>query len=229
MRAKVVVDGGMTATPRRSVSILSFALVCLVGILPSPTIASEPRAAAAQPSNACEHPCVHVEDCPKITCECAEASASGVAACDADETHCCLTASAACERFCEVNHQTWTGRYTPEGDARPKPAASAPEAASDTTPSAAPACADTCEKADDCPTITCQCAKGLAEHVAACDAKTHCCGGARVVCEHFCVGKKGKWTGKVAESAPPARDSSPSLRELYGDGDGDSLGRDPGE
>src|SRR5690349_17908160 len=122
MHPWVVVDGGMTATSRRSVSILSVVLLCWVWGLPAPAVASEPRAAAtAQPSNACEHPCAHVEDCPKVTCECDGASASGVAACDADGTHCCLTASAACERFCEVNHQTWTGRYTPEGDARPKP------------------------------------------------------------------------------------------------------------
>jgi hypothetical protein len=37
--------------------------------------------------------------------------------------------------------------------------------------------------------------------VAACDVKTHCCGGARVVCEHFCE-KKGKWTGKLVDAAP---------------------------
>ena len=30
--------------------------------------------------------------------------------------------------------------------------------------------------------MTCQCARGVVENVAACHAGTHCCGGARVVC-----------------------------------------------
>ena len=190
-------------------------------------MAGEPSDATAKPASACEHPCVHVADCPKVTCECAEASASGVAACDADETHCCLSANTACERFCEVNHQPWTGRYTPEGDVQPKRASDGGDGAKDASASAAAApCAEPCEKAEACRTITCQCAKGTAENVAACDAKTHCCGGARVVCEHFCGGKKGKWTGKVVAEAVPPSDLGSSFRDLYddqgnADGDGD--------
>ena len=68
--------------------------------------------------------------------------------------------------------------------------------------------------------MTCQCARVTAADVAACDAKAHCCAGARIVCEHFCRAQKDKWTGKVADTAPPS-DAGSSLDELY-DGLNDS-------
>jgi hypothetical protein len=40
------------------------------------------------------------------------------------------------------------------------------------------------------------------------------------VCEHFCEGKKGKWTGKLAEPAPPSA-AGKSLRDLYDDDAGE--------
>jgi hypothetical protein len=214
----------MTATSRRSTFGLSFVLLSCIWVLAGPATAAEPHATAtAPPSTACEHPCTRVADCPKVTCECEEASATGVAACDTDATHCCVSANVACERFCEVNHTTWTGRYTPEGDARPQPAAGAGGTVPE-SPTVVPACAEPCAKADDCHAITCQCAKGTANNVSACDPKLRCCGGPSVVCEHFCGGKKGKWTGKLVEEAPPASDTNRSLRELYDDGDDQDLG-----
>jgi hypothetical protein len=154
-------------------------------------------------SSACEQPCTHVEDCPKVTCECADASGSGVAACDTENTHCCASATTACRRFCEMHGQKWTGRYAADaGDATPPPEADG--AAKDESAPATPApCAETCDKAEDCRTMTCQCAHGAAENVAACDPKGHCCAGPGIVCAHFCGGKKGKWTGKVIDAAPP--------------------------
>ena len=65
--------------------------------------------------------------------------------------------------------------------------------------------------------MTCQCARGTAENVAACDAKAHCCASARIVCGHFCGAKKGKWTGKVVEPAPPP-DAGTSFDDLYDGG-----------
>ena len=55
-----------------------------------------------------------------MTCECANAAASGVAACDTEQTHCCVSARTACERFCELHQQKWTGRFVPEGAAAPQ-------------------------------------------------------------------------------------------------------------
>ena len=161
-----------------------------------------PAEQATAPTSACTHPCTHVADCPKVTCECSEASGSGVAACDTEETHCCADTETACTRFCEIHQQTWTGRFTAEG-ATPPSAAPAPAAAPTTAASPAP-CDQPCDKAEDCRTMTCQCAQGSAENVAACEAKTHCCAAARIVCEHFCSGKKGKWTGKAADTPPPS-------------------------
>src|SRR5205809_570270 len=76
--------------------------------------------------------------------------------------------------------------------------------------------------------MTCQCAHGTAPNVAPCDATTHCCGSAPVVCEHFCGAKKGKWTGKAVVDASPPPDAPSSLDEQpyhAGDdsGDGDDL------
>jgi hypothetical protein len=217
-----VVDEDMTATSRRSAAAFSLLLFCCASVFAVRPSAAEPP----KPTSACEHPCTRVADCPKVTCECAEASATGVAACDTDGSHCCVGANVACERFCEVNHTTWTGRYTPEGDARAKPAAE--DGGPPESPRAAPACAESCEKAHDCRPITCQCAKGTAEHVSACDPKLHCCGGPSVVCEHFCGGTKGKWTGKLVEAAPSVGAAGHSLRDLYDGGD-DDLGGEVGE
>jgi hypothetical protein len=211
----------------------------------TPATAADP--VPAKTSDACEHPCTHVTDCPKFTCECESAVASGVAACDVDKTHCCVSPAEACQRFCEVNHQTWTGRSTPEvstpppnagahaGDAKGTSAknttgkdttAKEPSASS---PSAA--CDQPCQKADDCRTMTCQCVHAMAEDVAACDATTHCCAGAKIVCDHFCDEKKDKWTGKVIES-PPA-DVKSLLDEpadgIGGDDDEDDGGDDGGD
>ena len=169
--------------------------------LVAPTIAYEP--APSKTAASCDHPCTHVEDCPKATCECSGGTASGVAACDSDETHCCTSPDTACERFCEANHQKWTGRFTPES--------SPAQATSGDSTASAPAasCADPCKSPKDCRTVTCECRHGQAEDVAACDMKTNCCGSPNVVCEHFCSGKKGKWTGKLAEPPPPH--DAPSL------------------
>jgi len=211
-------------TPLRPASAFASLLLTVLLVVAPPATAGEPHAATTTSPGACEHPCAHVEDCPKVTCECADASASGVAACDTEETHCCASANTACERFCEVNHQEWTGRYTPEGDVRAPAAAAAPGGdAKDASANAASApCDEHCDQATDCRAITCQCTHAKAEDVAACDPKTHCCGSARIVCEHFCEGKKGKWTGKLVESAPPP-DAGKSLRDLY-DYDDDERG-----
>jgi hypothetical protein len=109
-----------------------------------------------------------------------------------------MSPSTACERFCEVNNQTWTGRFTPEtssgdGAATAKDASARP---------AAPLDGESCQEAKDCRTITCQCVHGTAADVAACSPTSHRCGDPRVVCEHFCRGRKGKWSGKLVETAP---------------------------
>jgi hypothetical protein len=164
--------------------------------------------------SSCSHRCAHVEDCPKVTCQCSTAVASGVAACDTEKTHCCASAGTACERFCEAHHQKWTGRFGPTG-APPGSRDDAEAQASSGAPAAA--CDEPCEKPGDCRTMTCQCTHGTAAGVAACDATAHCCGSARVVCEHFCAAKKEKWTGKVVDDAPPA-DAPSSLDEQPYDG-----------
>jgi DMSO/TMAO reductase YedYZ molybdopterin-dependent catalytic subunit len=69
--------------------------------------------------------------------------------------------------------------------------------------------------------MTCECDHGTAPDVAACDAKTHCCGSARVVCQHFCGAKNEKWTGKVVVDASPPPDAPSSLDEQPYDGRGD--------
>lgn len=124
-----------------------------------------------------------------MTCECDGATALGVAACDTEKTHCCVSPSVACGRFCEVHQMKWTGGSTPDKD---------PGAGTAALP-----CDEPCKDAKDCGAVTCQCAHGTADGVAACNADTHCCGDTRVVCEHFCRGKKGKWTGKLAGAPPP--------------------------
>jgi hypothetical protein len=139
-----------------------------------------------------------------MTCQCEKGTAENVAACDTEGTRCCSDPSTACERFCEANHQKWTGRFTPEASSAPAP----PAAAAPATAASSSACAEPCQKAEDCPTMTCQCENGTAENVAACGATSHCCGNARVVCEHYCGGKKGKWTGKVASDAPASSNSN---------------------
>ncbi len=193
----------------------SLALLLLLALAPAPARAF--KAADAEP--ACAHPCARVAECPKVTCECAEATASGVAACDTETTHCCVSAEVACARFCEVNNQTWTGRFTPEpagSDGAPsgQPAPPADGAAS----APAPACAEPCAKAADCRTMTCKCARGVVPDVAACEPKSGCCGSARVVCEHYCKDKKkGKWSGKTVDE--PKR--IPSLLDPPADGSDD--------
>ncbi len=189
-------------TPSRP-TLCSLALVLVLAVTPATARAFKDTTADAP----CAHPCARVAECPKVTCECAEASASGVAACDTETTHCCVSAEVACARFCEVNDQTWTGRFTPEpatpGAATREQAPAAADGAA-TGPAAAAACSEPCEKADDCRTMTCQCAKGAVPDVAACEPTTRCCGSARVVCEHFCKDKKkGAWTGKTVE--PPKK------------------------
>lgn len=208
----------MPMSSRRPFSFLT--LLLLLAIAPAPVRAF--NAATADP--ACAHPCARVAECPKVTCECGEASASGVAACDTERTHCCVSAEVACERFCEVNNQTWTGRFTPEPAApdaatreqRPLPAAGDAGAQA---PSAA--CAEPCQKAEDCRTMTCKCARGTVPDVAACDP-SHCCGNARAVCEHFCKGKKGTWSGKTVDqpAAVPRLLDPPGGARLDGAGGG---------
>jgi len=189
--------------------------------------ADEPAA-----EHACEQPCAHVEDCPKVSCECGHDTASGVAICDTEKTHCCFSARDACERFCQVHHQKWTGKFSAEPSASsetagsPGPAAS-PSAGDASAEATAPTCSEPCHEAKECPTITCQCAHGTAPNVAACNAKTHCCGEARVVCDHFCGAQKDKWTGKLVDE-PPARDgdSLDDPHDLLGPDDDDGGGSD---
>jgi len=169
------------------------------------------------PSASCEQPCKHVEDCPKVTCECAHGTGSDVAVCDTENTHCCSSPQAACEQFCKVNNQTWTGRFTSAASSHEAPPAAA-------SPSPSP-CDEPCKEAKDCTTVSCQCAHGTAPDVAACDVKTHCCGDRRVVCEHFCSAKKDKWTGKLVEPQP--RDDY--LLEDPSDGDDGDTGGDDDE
>jgi hypothetical protein len=212
-------------TARCSRLLFSLALMLLVsavGAAPAaarqhrqPAAKTKPKAKATpqEPTAAsdCQHPCTHVDDCPKVTCECSQASASGVAACDTEETHCCTSTETACTRFCEMHQQSWTGRFTADGAA----AAPAPATAASPAP-----CNEPCDKAEDCRTMTCQCAKDTAENVAACDPKGHCCAEARIVCEHYCTGKKGKWTGKAVDTPPPS-DGDRGLGEPPDDGLGE--------
>jgi hypothetical protein len=205
----------MNVTRRPSGPLAPLLAVVLLTAIASPAIPGEPE--ASQPSSACDQPCKRVGDCPKVTCECEEATALGVAACDTEKTHCCMSPSTACERFCEVNHQKWTGRSaaTPPDERAPIAQDASPG------PSAAP-CDEPCTEGNDCRTITCQCAHGTAADVAACSAETHCCGDTQVVCDHFCRGKKGKWTGKVVEVAPP-----PNGRDWLGMPMNDAAPSDP--
>jgi hypothetical protein len=159
--------------------------------------------ASAKADEPCERPCTHVEDCPKVSCECTHDTASGVALCDTEKTHCCGSAGAACKRFCEVYHQKWTGKLTPETSAPETPPHDSPATQANDAAGSTTACSEPCQEPKDCHTISCQCVHGTAPDVAACNAKTHCCGSARVVCEHFCGAKKDKWTGKLVEQAPP--------------------------
>ena len=133
--------------------------------------------------------------------------ASDVAACDATKTHCCLSASAACEQFCAANHQKWTGKFGSDTPSD-KPSTSSGD---DSRGTSANACSHSCKEASDCPTISCQCKHATAPHVAACDVATKCCGDARVVCEHFCKAQKDQWTGKVVDDAP--HDDAPLVED----------------
>ncbi len=229
----------MHAPTRARLIVRCLPVLLVLVALAGPVRALEP--APAKTADTCDHPCAHVTDCPKFTCECESAVASGVAACDVDNTHCCVTAAVACQRFCEVNHQTWTGRSTPESATAAQNAGGHGGAAKDSgaktstanepSPNASPAaCDEPCKKAEDCRTMTCQCEHAMAEDVAACDATTHCCAGAKVVCEHYCKEKKDKWSGKVIES-PPADVKSllddPALED--GGGDEDEEGGDDGD
>lgn len=200
------------ALVRLSVLVLLLAMVAPATARQHKPSKAPPKAKAAPATTACDQACAHVEDCPKVTCECADAAGSGVAACDT-ESHCCANPQTACRHFCELHKQKWTGRFTPDdGAAVPDSSGGSNDTSASMEPAAT--CDELCEKAEDCRAMTCQCAHGTAENVSACDAKTHCCGSARIVCEHFCSGKKGKWTGKAVESAPPA-DPGSSLDELY--------------
>ena len=222
----------------------------LVVVATVTTAHARQHAAVKATKSACSHRCTHVDDCPKVTCQCAEASASGVAACDAAKTHCCTSPNTACARFCEAHHQKWTGKFTPESDAEPPSATAAPadsgspnvdgtashdaekpadsEGAStshDASSSAAGAeCDERCDKPEECHPMTCQCAHAIAESVAACDEHTHCCGSARIVCQHFCSGKKGKWTGKVADASPPPESAPDAPDDEGGEDDGSGGG-----
>lgn len=219
----------MNATRRARLALSLLSALVLLLALAAPAAARQHKAAKPQPTpkaakttRSCDRPCASVEDCPKVTCECADDAGSGVAACDT-EAHCCASAPTACRRFCQLHKQKWTGRFTPDdGTPAPEPSAGSEPAGSehDANESAALSapCDERCERADDCSTITCQCAHGAAENVAACDAKAHCCAGPPIVCGHYCGGKKGKWTGKVVEAPPPA-DTGPSFDDLYDDGD----------
>src|ERR1051325_5936344 len=105
-----MVDGAMNATVRirQTVSWLPAAILVVLVIVP-PALARQHKAPpsrhhkasqAAAANTSCDHPCEHVEDCPTVTCECADAAASGVAACDTEKTHCCVGTRTACTRFC---------------------------------------------------------------------------------------------------------------------------------
>jgi hypothetical protein len=190
----------MNATRRNRSALSWLSTLVLLLAIGSPAAARQHKASKA--TSSCDHPCAHVQDCPKVTCECADAAGSGVAACDTEKTHCCAGARTACKRFCEVNHQKWTGRFTPEDATAPQDSDGGAKDASSSASSAA--CDEPCQKAEDCRTMTCQCAHATAPDVAACDAKTHCCGSTRIVCEHFCRAKKDKWTGKVVDAIPPS-------------------------
>jgi hypothetical protein len=199
----IVLTSGTHAVRRSSRGVVTASVLVLGVALASAAYArppEKPRPAAEAsdakaPEPACEHPCTHVRDCPKVTCECAEDSASGVAACDAQASHCCVGAEVACEQFCDLHHQQWTGRYTPESSTRPEPRTASDEASK--APAAEPPpCAEPCDKAEDCTTMTCKCAHTTVEDVAACDAKGHCCAPTEVVCQHYCAEKKDKWTGR---------------------------------
>lgn len=173
-----------------------------------------------------------------MTCECAKAVAAHVAACDTVKTHCCTSARTACARFCEAHNQKWTGTFTPEpavempstgnapddanrrdsetagshdaGDTEASDSGGASTGNSNGASSSAPAasCESPCDKPEDCRPMTCRCKHATAENVAACDEHTHCCGSARIVCEHFCGVKKDTWTGKAVDASPPPPASS---------------------
>ena len=148
---------------------------------------------AAKP--ACDRPCTHVSDCPKLTCQCDQGTGTDVAACDAEQTHCCLADGEACKKFCGAHHQLWTGRFGSD-----TPGDSAASSRADDKPAASAArCEHTCKDPGDCPTVTCACTRGKAPNVAACDSQTNCCGDASVVCEHYCKAQKDQWTGKASE------------------------------
>jgi hypothetical protein len=209
MDGRPVVDGAMHTNRGAGLALTCAAALVLSLASATPALAGKQK--AVKPATACQHPCAHVEDCPKVTCECANATASGVAACDTEKTHCCVSSRTACASFCEANQQKWTGRFTPEEGTSPPAPTTDSDVTSGSGPS--PACEQSCGKADDCPTITCQCAHGTAPDVAACDAKAHCCGSARVVCEHYCTGAKGKWTGKLVD-APKEHDPGSVLDDM---------------
>jgi len=201
----------MNATRWARGALAPLLAVALLVSIASPATPREHH--ASKGSSSCHQPCTHVEDCPKVTCECAHGTASGVAVCDTEKTHCCGSASLACKRFCEVNHQKWAGRFTPEASPQDSGAASTD---ADSSASAAP-CPEPCQQAEDCRTVSCQCVHGTVTDVAACDGKAHCCGSSRVVCEHFCGAKKDKWTGKVVEATQP-HDEGSGLDEPSNDG-----------
>jgi hypothetical protein len=161
--------------------------------------------------HSCSQACTHVEDCPKVSCECEHGSASDVAVCDV-QTKCCWSVTEACKQFCRAHHQMWTGRTVPETPGTSIPTPSSGANGADMTPTN---CQQPCEAAADCPTMSCQCQHETASHVAACDVKTKCCGTARIVCEHFCGVTKDTWTGKVIEDAAPRR--TPDSDEPEGD------------
>jgi hypothetical protein len=212
MRRRAVLNERMLATHRRlgrswAVAV-ALVLACVTPATARKQKAPAPKAAPAAAS-ACDHPCAHVEDCPKVTCECSAATASGVAACDATDTHCCTDPATACRSFCESHEQKWTGRFTSDAAPAPTPEPGPRDA---TAPGQ---CDEPCRKAEDCRPITCQCAKGTAENVSACNANTNCCGSVKVVCDHYCTGANGKWTGKVAEAASePAPQAAPEPQRL---------------
>jgi hypothetical protein len=219
MPRRAVLNERMPATNRRRLARASAVAVALLLACAAPAAARKQKAPAPKPSpaaaRACDHPCEHVADCPKVTCECSEATASGVAACDAEDTHCCTDPETACRHFCESHDQKWTGRLSADAAAAATPEPGPRDAKTGT------ACDEPCRNAEDCSPITCQCAHGIAESVSACNAGTNCCGGAQVVCEHYCTGKLGKWTGKVANPAPAAAPEpqrlDDSFQELYDD------------
>jgi len=195
----------MKRTRRVAGSLLSVATAVLAAVVASSV--SYGRNLPATSTASCDQPCAHVQDCPKVSCECDHGTASDVAVCDAKKTHCCWSAGAACKRFCAAKHQTWTGKFGPV-DVPPIPL---PPSGDDSAATSSSTCNHSCKEAGDCPTISCQCEHAIAANVAACDVAANCCGEARVVCEHFCGAKKDRWTGKLAPDAAP--DEAPGREE----------------